>query len=499
MAKLLNTIVLKNILSFRYQNLDWKTTFFILALLAIYIRFPFFFRDYIDRDESTFILMGQSWVNGHLPYTHLWDLKPPITFLYFAMIIKIFGKSFIAIRLIGSLLVALSALFTYGIASKITSKKVAFWTAVFCVIFQSLFGSLQGVMSEHISVLFFVMGVYLLFLKESWVSYFGVGALFSLSFMSKLNMIYPATFLGLYLLWNGYMEKQLAHRIKHLFLMGLGTGLIIVMTILPYYFQNEIQLYWQSIIEAPLAYSDGKLHSPLKTLPFILVIMGLLIAGSVFKIIDWKDKKIQVLMVVVLAILLSFAQAGKVNGHYLIQLYPFILILFGIAVSKLPTVRKKYRTIIAILLILIPMESYLEYGNIVSNKINKGSFFNGEGIEVPKYIKEHNLETENIFFTEYHIGYWLLDVEPPTKVVTHPSNITREEMFPYMENLRNTGMEELSYIMEVVQPKIVVARKGKKIFDKKFAEYNAYIDAYLVEHYKLSTTVDRGLIYERLP
>ena len=136
MTKKLNTTVLKKLRSLRYQDLDWKTVAFVLVVVSIFIRFPFFFRDYVDRDESTFILMGQSWVNGHLPYTQLWDLKPPITFLYFAIIIKIFGKSFFAIRFFGSLLVALTALFTYGIASKITSKKIAFWVAVFCVFFK---------------------------------------------------------------------------------------------------------------------------------------------------------------------------------------------------------------------------------------------------------------------------------------------------------------------------------------------------------------------------
>ena len=144
-----------------YEDLNWKRVLFILVLVALFIRFPFFFRDYVDRDESTFIIMGQSWADGHLPYTQLWDLKPPVTFLFFASVIKIFGQSFIAIRLFGSLMVAITALFTYGIAAKITSKKIAFWVALFCVFFQSLFGSLQGVMSEHICTLFFVAGVYL--------------------------------------------------------------------------------------------------------------------------------------------------------------------------------------------------------------------------------------------------------------------------------------------------------------------------------------------------
>ena len=146
------------------QNLDWKTVLFVLVVVAVFIRFPFFFRDYVDRDESTFILMGQSWVNGHLPYTQLWDLKPPITFLYFALIIKIFGKSFFAIRFFGAVMVALTSLFTYAIAIKFTTKKVAFWTAIFSVFFQSLFGSLQGVMSEHICTFFFVFTVFIIFI-----------------------------------------------------------------------------------------------------------------------------------------------------------------------------------------------------------------------------------------------------------------------------------------------------------------------------------------------
>ena len=497
MAKKLNTVVLKKFRSFSFQNLDWKTVLLILVVLAIIIRFPFFFRDYIDRDESTFIIMGQSWANGHLPYTQLWDLKPPMTFLFFAIIIKIFGKSFIAIRLFGSLIVALTALFTYGIATKITSKKIAFWVAIFCVFFQSLFGSLQGVMSEHICTFFFVAGLYILFLKDDQKWFFTSGLLLGISVMTKLNMAYPVLSLGLYFLYEGFHKKQISKNIVNLVFMGIGLFVTIAFTIMPYYLQGNIQVCWESIFEAPLAYSEGKFHSPLKTLPFVIVILGLLMAGFTLKIIDWKDKKLQILTVVILGILLSYMQAGKVNGHYLIQLYPLILIPLGIAVGKLPPLKKRYQSIVIILLILIPMESYLEYGNIISNKIKKGTFFNGEGIEVPAYITEHKLETKNIFFTEYHIGYWVLGEKPPTKAATHPSNITREEMFPYMENPRNTGMEELRYIMEVIQPKTLVAREGKEIFDKKLVDYNTYIDAYLEKHYQLTATVGRGLIYQR--
>lgn len=121
---------------------------------------PLFFRDYVDRDESTFILMAQSWIDGHLPYTQLWDLKPPLVYLFFALIIYIFGKSFIAIRLVGALAVAIIAFFTYKIGKEVKSTLVGFWAAIGCVYLLSLFGSLQGVMSEHLSMLFYARPLY---------------------------------------------------------------------------------------------------------------------------------------------------------------------------------------------------------------------------------------------------------------------------------------------------------------------------------------------------
>ena len=62
----------------KFRNSAWNrkealVSSLFLFLSALFIRLPFFTRDYIDRDESTFILMGQSVADGHLPYVHLWD------------------------------------------------------------------------------------------------------------------------------------------------------------------------------------------------------------------------------------------------------------------------------------------------------------------------------------------------------------------------------------------------------------------------------------------
>ena len=150
------------------------------------------------------------------------------------------------------------------------------------------------------------------------------------------------------------------------------------------------------------------------------------------------------------------------------------------------------------LLLLIPVETYLEYVNVVNHKIQKDTFFNGEGVMVPQYLKEKNISHDNILFLEYHIGYWLLDTKPPTKAATQPSNILKDEMFFAYENPREEGIEELAYIMDHIQPPIVVTRKNRRVFDKEEEEANLFINEYLEEHYSKLDSVDAAIIYRRL-
>jgi hypothetical protein len=166
---------------------------------------------------------------------------------------------------------------------------------------------------------------------------------------------------------------------------------------------------------------------------------------------------------------------------------------------KLTTDYKPKVTKYALLLaLLLPAESYLEYANIIKNKYERNTFFNGEGFSVPSYIKNNNLETKNILFFEYHIGYWNLDTLPPTIASTHPSNICRDELFTFFDNPRKNSIEELKFIMEELQPKTVVIRKGRRILDKKEIEENEYIDAYLAKHYSNFATVENAEILQRL-
>ncbi len=381
-----------------YQNLKDSKVFLGLALLSVALRFPFFFRDYIDRDESTFILMAQSWVEGHLPYTQLWDLKPPLVFLFFSAIIYLFGKSFIAIRLFGALAVAVISFYTYKAGKEVHSPRTGFWSAVGCVYLLSLFGSVQGVMSEHLSMLFFIPALFILLKLKKKRGYFLAGIFFGLSLMMKLNLAYALLGVFIWVMTTSHQESRLRLGIERSILIGSGVFLAIGATFLPYVLARIPEVWIDSVIKAPLAYSTDQQNSIFKVLPLAGVLLILGIACWKMKWIDFSEPKVQLLSIAVVGVVFSFLKSGKVNGHYLMQLYPMVLILLGIALTSALVCRNKYYPIVLLLGILLPVESYIEFVNVLKNKREHGTYYNGEGFTVPEFIRERHLNQDEILF-----------------------------------------------------------------------------------------------------
>ncbi|NAS12607.1 ArnT family glycosyltransferase [Poritiphilus flavus] len=488
-----------------YHKLTAKRVFLILFCIAFFIRFPFFFRDYIDLDESTFILMGQSWLDGHFPYTELWDLKPPLVFLFFAGIIGLFGKSFVALRLAGVAVVVLGALYLYKIGKRVHSPKLGFWSSVLFVVLSSLFGSLQGVMSEHISMAFFLAGYYQLTRSSSTniARLLLAAVLLGGAFMTKLNLSYAILLLVLVYCYQAYLRQGVLKTLSVMSLLGIGIILPAAILFTMYYFHGYGAIWWESVISASIAYGRIPFSERTDTLvpiAIIVVLIGLFVRWNIKKKAIPDQWHLLFLLAACSGILFSFYKVGKVNGHYLIQLYPFLILLllsFVFYFSFFST--EKVGKTLLFLALLTPTESYLEYYAIANNYLKKNTLYNGEGIEVPKYLSAQFPDVQNIWFMEFHIGYWYLGQNPPTKATTHPSNLMRDQLFPYMRNPRGSSLEELQFILNSKAPEIIVT-KGERIpFNaENKEEVYAYFEKYLKVHYQFVEQIGKATIYKRL-
>lgn len=441
----------------------------LLALISIFLRFPYFFRDYIDHDESTFILMGQAWAEGHLPYTQLWDLKPPFTFAYFAIIIKLFGKSFFAIRFFGALLVGVTSFFVYKIASLFTSKTAAFFSGIFTVITSSALGSLQGVMSEHLSMVFFVPGLYWLLKGHSFKNLAVSGLLLGFSLMVKLNLAYSVLLIGL---WIGYrlLVKKVGYKqfTGLLFAFGMGILIPIFISFLPYYIKGIGQIWWNSVIMAPLHYDKAEDGNNIlvffKILPFLCVVIWLLVISKKLE----KNHAFSFLPIAALGILYSFVNSGVINSHYMLQFYPLLMVFLAVGINQIPALSKiKVKPYLLWLLLFFSSEAILEFSRIGKQLVTGESVYYRDSFKIAEYLKAIDAGKSNVFFMHYHIGYWLLDQKPPSKVATHPSNLYREQIYPYISGIKENPEAEINFIFDSICPEYIVNRYREPIKSQK--------------------------------
>ena len=463
---------------------------------SLFIRLPFFFRDYVDRDESTFILMAQSLVDGYLPYVQLWDLKPPLLFMLFALPISIFGKSLFVIRAVGWIAVSLIAFFTYILGKKLDHKAAGLSAGIACMFLMSLGGSVQGVMSEHFSVLFLLPGLIFLISGPSALRYGFSGFFLALAVLCKSNLVLVMPILGLYLVIQSSMKSGREFRRPLVFLI-LGGLLALFASVLPYIITNQFPIWWNAVIKAPLAYSDAA-EGTVSSYFFYVVILFVLWFAFRRGWLDMKSAGIRILAVTLVGVLLAFFKGGRINGHYLLQFYPIGLVLIFIAIRNCAPRSVNYFTGgILLWMAILPFESYGEYMALLKNYRTTGNWYNGEGVEVPQYLSESYPGKTNVFFLEYHIGYWFLGATPPSAVVTHPSNLCRTGLYPFIPGSHANSEAEIRYIMDTIQPEVVVRRKGKPIFDPQFMIENAEMESYLQTNYQLDTTIGRAQVYLR--
>lgn len=481
----------KNIL---LKKLPFSAASLFLFLVLLFIRLPFFFRDYIDRDESTFILMGQSIADGYLPYDRLWDLKPPLLFYIFGLIEYVFPYSLIAVRLFGVMIIFSSAVFLLQIA-RATGLKNGFWIALSYILLSSMFGSVQGVMSEHVAVFFMLAGLLLFVKKKNIFNLFIAGSLFGCALLCKINYAYPAVALVAYYFINGSFT-YIRNRIKNIIILSTGILLPFILIAIPFILENKLPLFIDSVFLAPFEYGQASHVDIVEKLrkTWWMILLGLVVSFFAIRHTKEEQKEITWLCaLILLATIYTLFSIGTINGHYLLQVYPFIaLLVIGIIIPK--EFKPKF-TLLTFFILLISIETITEYYRLSLHYIQQGTLYNGKSFTTIKELKKRQLENKRIFFADYHIGYWFLHQYPLSKSTTHPSNLARPYLFKYFGSNNNSSMQELKYFMEEIEPEVLVTKNRDINFFIPGTEEYLYIQTILANRYNMISSDSNNRIY----
>ena len=194
----------------------------------------------LERDESWYAYIGKLALNGGKPYLDFYEMKPPMLFYSFALLIGVFGYSATGIHLAAAALAVVNTLFTFLIARKIGGIQAACLAAVAYAVW-SVSSGIYGVylMGETIALAWSLPAILMALNYPKTLNIkqlFAVGVFISLSFLTKQTAAVVAIPIGLYWLsiYGFTQRKTLSFLVffKPILWTFLGFFLPIALTVL---------------------------------------------------------------------------------------------------------------------------------------------------------------------------------------------------------------------------------------------------------------------------
>jgi 4-amino-4-deoxy-L-arabinose transferase-like glycosyltransferase len=499
----------------------------LLIALAIIIRLPFFFPATIDSDESTFILIGQGILDGMLPYDSLWDIKPPLVYLFFAAAIEIFGNNVASVRLAGCLWVAAAAYLTYRSAFVITvERRASVAASILVIIATTLFT--PGVMSETLALVPLVGAFLLLLTTEKTPSKcFFAGVLIGTAVLFRTNLAYLAVFVGLYLVLYPPIVSFQTSALRGV-AYAAGGIIIVLLTAIPYVFDNRLELWFDSLFVAAWEYSARPVwqsteptrqlvmqafgfspypgYPPLDITYFLLGCVLWLggVLGVLISLHGWWNlapparNMLSMLLTFLVGSVISIFMTGPPFAHYLTQAIPWFAIFSAVAVAhrSLGTHRLIIElTALASLAASTALFVAEEYSGMIRRIMDHKRLSYGVEYDVASYLKKENPDHKPVYMLCDNLVYWLINQYPLTRFSADPPQITYEFLLRPVEP-DATPQSEMRKILSK-KPAFVVKKKDVPYFPAGAEVTQLFYEA-LKKDYVLKAVIGGREVYRRV-
>ena len=484
---------------FLIKQSDFFLIFFII-LFVFLIRSPFFFIDFLDSDEATFILKGLAITQGKIPYVDFHNYKPPISGYFLTIPIYILDNSLFAIRFFTALIISLSCIFLYKIAiiyhfSKFNSFLT---TLVFLISVSFITRSVksQSFYAEHVSILLILISFFLLLicLKKKNNFYFILQGCFL--GIATLNTPYLVLFSLSYVTFPLFFSKDIIKKRLVSSLNIILGGLLILMFFLTYFYSKYPDIIPYIITAGLSDHSVRGYNYPFFKTIYLLVgaglqignikffsavlIWGLGIVGILHIILSNSYKRKYLILIIILTILsISIILIGYPSGRYLIILVPFycILLMYFLNLKLLNNFRI-LKILILIIIFLFPLMEWYKNVLILNSKaLNKKTQTYGRCTNLYDILENKKLLNKKIYFQDCHINKFFMNKLPLLNFY-HPADIGKKH------RMKSYGIEHSGDELFSKEPTILVITTDLNIFIKNL-NFNKINSNKVFKKYKL--------------
>jgi 4-amino-4-deoxy-L-arabinose transferase-like glycosyltransferase len=481
----------------------------IIVVATLLFRLAFLWPEQIDWDEWSFILMGNDVAQGHLPFVHLFDLKPPLLFFLEGATIALFGKSLLAIRLLGLACVAVAASMVYLSGRRIAGPWPSLAGALITAALASAsFGLATNTELPSIALLATAMWRLTrtpLRDRDAAIA----GLLVSLAVLTRTNLALVALCLGL-LLVLAALTRQRAISRRAWLVFGVAGLLPVFVLVLPYAAAGALPTLKLALVDMPLAYSanqDGIVAVGLSHLtqfyytaqkepllfvpPFLLALPGGALALRDMGRSDTARWPLAVVLTMTAGVVGSLLIGGIAFPHYWLQLMPFAGLFAGLAVARLSVLPREAAFATAGLAAL-PIAATL-VTSLLALPLNLAAPHSIR--QAAAHIRATGGAQPRVWAMHKHLALWYLDASQLSRAGVHPDGLARRVIIDALAAHDYVGRDELGRVM-ASRPQFVVTDAGGKGIAWVRADGRP-VDAWLAANYRKDSQFGDVIVYRR--
>lgn len=343
--------------------------------------------------------------------------------------------------------------------------------------------------------------------------YFWIGALVAVATLVRLNMAYVVLTFGILIGIDAARRRDGILRVLSVY--SAGGIATVVLTCLPFAVVGQVTLLWKSSVVAALVRSDpgGTTGDRLAELWLyalrsggdgsesnVLWLAVFVWCGALAGLVEivWRSRTgnsaprgFSVLALLAIATCAGIVMSGGTYAHYFIQLVPFAAIFSAALVHYPPrVVRAAVWVIVGALVVSSLRPVAAEYDAMQSRAFAHEDLRYGQAYEIASYLRRENPSGRPVLLMTAHLAYWLLNTEPPTGFVTHPSTLSRENVLAVMGT---TTHEELLRIFREMPQFVVIDPDDWPLDD----DARTWLESVLANDYVVATRIDGLDVYRR--
>ncbi len=477
----------------RPSALSNRNVFLGLLVVVTGLRLVSFFESVRDWDESLYLLVADQWVQGHAPYTVVWDNKPPGIYAIFALTLELFGRSLFAIRAIACVAVAVTGTFVFRIGALL--ERDGWVVGLLASCFYAVLSMNNGGMAANTEVFFSAPSAAAFYVVLSTakavvsstdkaiplaratarlgVAGLLLGLAFEIKYVVLFDIVMSLTALALVFPWRAPTARTLLAFAKGVSALGLGTILPFVVVTLVFRATGHLTEYWAANFTAnqartvhqpfQLGVMAAALWDQLRTNYLFWVAapvgLGVLVArGRLVSRDDrWFASTVGLGILVTLGGFLVVFRAA-VYPHYFLQLAIWLALLAAFTAVRLtmsheptgrgPLVRRRVLLIVAAVLLVQQAGPNVVLGakEVYFQGIKGRPYWRDRPAAVAAYLAPRLNRDDAIYVVDDQpVIYFLVGARLPTRFV-FPPFLVRQQGLPDIVGI--SPLVELARIMD---------------------------------------------------